>query len=296
MLQLTAYFDESGHADDPKANVVGMAGFVATTAAWVVFNERWQNALAVAELKEPFHMRDFAHSGGQFESWKRNEDKRRLFLRRLVDIISETAAAPIGCVVLLRDFFSLTIEQQEAFVDPYYICFQTCTRGAAIKATFEERSEEVRMVYSLQKEFGTNKDGRAELLWHTMKQNVTFADIRKRMGSYTSGSPAEIAPLQAADLFAYELCHEFENHINRPNDRMRWGLRKILRMYRTPIPFVRTFDRAELLRLVLESQMPDQSGVEELLARQEIVSRQKMNDWLWDRGEFASEADGYGDS
>jgi hypothetical protein len=144
----------------------------------------------------------------------------------------------------------------------------------------------VSMVYAFQEEYGTNKDGTAGQLWHAMKQHVSFGNIRERMGSYATGSPANILPLQAADLFAYELCHEFENHINRPNDKMRWGLRQILAMYRTPVPLVRVFDRKELLRLILESQMPDQTGVEELSASQETSSRREINDWLLDRGEF----------
>ena len=48
------------------------------------------------------------------------------------------------------------------------------------------------------------------------------------MGSYTSDSPSNLTFLQAADLFAYELTHEFENRVNRPNDAMRWGLAQLL--------------------------------------------------------------------
>jgi uncharacterized protein DUF3800 len=289
MLNLTAYFDESGHADDPNLNFVGMAGFVAPLASWINFEDEWRNVLDIAGLKEPFHMKDFAHSEGQFKSWKKREEKRQPFLRRLMEIISATGATPIGSAVSLRDFFSLTPDQQSQFRDPYYVCFQTCTRGAAIKAVFEDAAEKLSMVYAFQKEYGTDRDGRAQQLWESMKQYVTFAGISERMGSYASGSPSEMLPLQAADLFAYELCHEFENHINRPNDRMRWGLRQILQMYKTPVPFIRLFDRRELLRLALESQMPDQTGVEEISASQIDSSRQQMNDWLMDRGEFSPE-------
>lgn len=291
MLKLTAFFDESGHAGDPNVNVVGMAGFVAPLAEWINFNERWKDILTVAGILGPFHMKDFVHSKGEFKSWKGDEGKRKLLLRRLIEIITETNATPIGSAVLLRDFASLTPEQRSQFLDPYYICFQTCTRGAAIKATFEEQDESVSMVYAFQEEFGANKDGRARQLWDTMKHSVSFANIGQRMESYASDNPADKLPLQAADLFAYELCHEFENHVKRPNDKMRWGLRQILKMYRTPIPFIRMFDRKELLRLVSESQMPDQSGVEELSAFQEDISRREMTDWLLGRAEYSKERD-----
>ena len=48
------------------------------------------------------------------------------------------------------------------------------------------------------------------------------------MGSYTSDSPNNLTFLQAADLFSYELTHEFENRIHRPKDEMRWGLAQLL--------------------------------------------------------------------
>jgi hypothetical protein len=48
------------------------------------------------------------------------------------------------------------------------------------------------------------------------------------------------------------------------------------------------FDRHELLRLISEAEMPDRTDVEETSALQEAISRQRMNDWLLDRGEYRS--------
>jgi hypothetical protein len=287
---LTAYFDETGHAADPQLSFAGMAGFVAPSAAWTSFESQWKDTLKNAQLSEPFHMKDFAHSIGQFKSWKGNEDKRRLLLRRLIEIIRETNATPIGAAVSLRDFESLTEAQQSMYRGPYYICFQTCTRGAAIEAVFEDPAERVAMVYAFNGEYGTNKDGGAEQLWQAIKKHVTLdCDLNSRMGSYTSSTPAELCPLQAADLFAYELCHEFENRIKRPGDRMRWALRQILRMYRIPSPQIRLLDRKELLRLIAESKWPDQTGVEELEKRQMLSAQESMMRWLTERGEFAAD-------
>jgi hypothetical protein len=151
----------------------------------------------------------------------------------------------------------LTAGQQSSFLDPYYIAFQTCTRGAAIEAIFEEPGETVAMVYAYHNEYGTNAGGRAEKLWHAIKKHY---DHGNRMGSYASSTPRDLAPLQAADLFAYELSHEFENRVKRPGDDMRWGLRQIVGMYRIPIPQIILFDRKELLRRIKESGFEDQTG------------------------------------
>lgn len=291
MLKLMAYFDETGHADDPVLNFAGMAGFVAPYGKWLNFEDQWNDTLKNAGLSEPFHMKEFAHSAGQFKSWKGREDKRRLLLGRLIEIIHETEATPIGAAVSLRDFETLTPTQQSNFRGPYYICFQTCTRGAAIEAVFEDPSEKVAMVYAFNQEYGTaNAQNGAEALWHAMKKYVTLdCDMGSRMGSYASSSPGEKAPLQAADLFAYELCHEFENRIKRPNDKMRWALRQILRMCAIAKTQIILFDRKELLRRILESGWEDQAGVAEVSDAQMRSAQEAMIGWLITRGEFDTE-------
>jgi hypothetical protein len=135
---------------------------------------------------------------------------------------------------------------KEALLDPYYLCFQDATRAAAVSLMgysiehienwkeFED-NEKVAMVYAYQRQFGAisspvgtprHNMGRAESLWHVIRDsNPHFG---KRMGSYSSALSADLNCLQAADLFAYELTHEFENRIHRPNDPMRWGLAELL--------------------------------------------------------------------
>ena len=99
-------------------------------------------------------MKDFAHSAGQFATWKSDESKRRLLFGSLISVIAKSHAIPIGAIVSLRDFYSLTREQQSHFKDPYYVAFQTCTRGAAVQAMGLNPPERVEMVYSYNREFG----------------------------------------------------------------------------------------------------------------------------------------------
>lgn len=280
---LTGYFDETGHVDDPTLHFVGMAGFVAPSEAWVNFESEWRDALQKAGLKEAFHMRDFAHSNGQFKDWKGQKVKRDLLFGRLVEIIKQTGAKPIGAAVSLRDYEALTADQHSQFRDPYYLTFQICTRGAADRAVFEPPGVRVDMVYAFNGEYGTNQGGQAKKLWYAIKENYVNGN---KLGSYASSAPGEVCPLQAADLFAYELCHEFENRIKRPDDSMRWGLRQILKMYNIPMPTIRLFDRKELLRVIREGNLPDQTGVEELSSTQMRSAMEAMMHWLGERGEF----------
>lgn len=279
MLMLTSYMDESGHAEDVACNYVGIAGLVAPYAEWELFDQHWQDTLNKAGLSEPFHMKDFAHSEGQFKNWKGKEEKRKRLIGRLVEIIRATRATPIGAVVSIDDFSSLTPSQQSSFLDPYYVAFQTCARGAAIEAVFEDPAQKVAMVFSFNSEFG----GRAEKLWDAIKEHYEHGN---RMRSYASATPSEFTQLQAADLFAYELVHEFENRKKRPDDAMRWPLRQILGMYKIPVPQIMLFDRKELLRRIKESHCPDQTAVEEIDNWQMLSAQESMMRWLIERGEF----------
>lgn len=247
MLGITAYFDESGHSEDEKCRFVGMGGLCAPSSSWEGFDGKWQSILDEYCEGKPFHATDFANQTGPFKGWE--EEKRRKFFGSLVRTIKDSGARPFGAVVSLDayEFICQGIPAVRQFIlDPYYLCFQDVTRAAAVSLIgysidrhddWEEfeKNERVAMVYAYQERFGaiSSSDGtgrqnmgRAESLWHAIRDaNPHFG---RWMGSYTSGSPSDLTFLQAADLFTYELTHEFENRVNRPTDAMRWGLAQLL--------------------------------------------------------------------
>lgn len=149
--------------------------------------------------------------------------------------------------------------------------------------------EKVAMIYAYNQNTGTvppqetysiDQAGNAEQLWHVMRDSTDFGQW---MGGYGSSTPKETVQLQAADLFAYELAKEFQNLITRPSDRMRWALRQILRAVNFPFHFIRLLDRKELLRIIKESQWPDQTGTEELNNNQMVSAHEKMLKWFAER-------------
>src|SRR5271170_6582572 len=78
MLGLSAYFDESGDAEDPKCHFVGMAGLVAPSKAWEDFDGKWQAILDEHCGGKPFHAKDFAYQSEPFNGWAKG--KREKFL------------------------------------------------------------------------------------------------------------------------------------------------------------------------------------------------------------------------
>jgi hypothetical protein len=250
MVGLTAYFDESGHSDDSKCRFVGMGGLCAPLEAWEKFDEKWQSILDAQCGGEPFHMNKFSAHEDPYKGW--GKERREALLGALVQAIKESGAKPFGAVVSL-DAYDLVCGAfpgvDSFFGNPYLICFMDCTVAAAasvighsmrfshdVKQLMEfERTESVAMVYAHQQEYGTissppgsNRQnmGKAESIWYGIKE--AHPAIGRWMGSYSSALAEDLNFLQATDLFAYELTHEFENRINRPDDKMRWALAQML--------------------------------------------------------------------
>jgi hypothetical protein len=291
MLMLTSYMDETGHSDDPNFHFAGMAGFIAPMATWEQFGPVWQGILDDFKLKEPFHMKEFAHFQGQFEhGWKEDELKRQKLFGQLVKAIVDAEPTPMGAIVSIEDFKSLTKCQQDSFDDPYFVAFQCITKGAALTAC-DLPNETVAMVYSYNEERGAiqsekysiNQAGNAEQLWHQMKALKVYG---RWMGAYASSTPVQMVQLQAADLFAYELAKEFENQLTRPQDGMRYGLRQILPLVRDPF-LPQLYDRIELLRAVKGGRFPCQTGTEVFDDDEElhaISAYHRMLKWMRERG------------
>ena len=265
---LTAYFDESGHWKDPKSRFCGMGGLIADSAAWDRLSDIWRTALTDAGASGPFHMRHFAHRRGEFKGW--TEEQRQALFGKLVDAIVTIDAVPTGCVVSL-DAFNAAPDFLKAFYrEPYFMAFQMVTRGAALQAlpkTIPFEPETVAMVFAEQREFGTTTSGSeaqerqagaAQQLWIAMKKLTIYGEW---MDSFSTESPDKVPALQAADLFAYELTKEFENLVNRPDDDMRWALRRILKPTRErPRNLLQLYDSHEMLRTYIEATGQDESN------------------------------------
>lgn len=199
-LMLASYADETGHADDPNKNYLGMAALLADSGKWAEFDKEWKKICEEEGVESPFHMTEFASFQKQFSEKKwRNEEKRRRLLGRFLDAIEGIGALPLGAVVNVSDFRSLTEEQRKALgaqrEEPYYVAFQGCTHllsfSAALKSYPPKR---ISMVYAELKKF----TGQAENLWLSMQKNTFLG--RSIMDSYTRGDPAGFTPLQAADF------------------------------------------------------------------------------------------------
>ncbi len=78
MTVFQAFFDAAGDPDDPNVHVFGLAGWIAPEARWRRLERAWKK-VCDREGVTGLHMRDFAHSIGEYAGWKDDGDRRKQF-------------------------------------------------------------------------------------------------------------------------------------------------------------------------------------------------------------------------
>ena len=188
MTKLTAYFDGSGSPDDTLAVVV--AGFAAPAEQWIEFERNWNDCLRAFGVSA-LHMRDFAHSRGEFTSWKGNEDKRRRFLSRLISIIEVRVHHSFASAVRMEDYRTVDTKYRlSEFSKPYALAGCTCIAKVKGWAKRWRKAEDtIDLVF---------EDGDADKGDLMRAADEHFGDAPKFLPKH------KCVAFQAADLLAYE--------------------------------------------------------------------------------------------
>jgi hypothetical protein len=215
----TAYYDDSGTAGDTLAVVV--AGFVATDVQWPHFERNCNDTLKQFGISS-LHMRDFAHSVGEFARFKENREGREFFLRQLISHIRLRVTYTSAHAVLMKDYRKVneTYALDFAF-PPYALAGRTCV--ARINLWAQRRGipkEQIRHVF---------EDGSAG------KKKLYESVLRDHHTEVTFKNKDECIALQAADLFAYETLASnrfiFEKGIVDFN-KLRYPIRQLEPLFR----------------------------------------------------------------
>ncbi|HEV1993518.1 MAG TPA: DUF3800 domain-containing protein [Candidatus Acidoferrum sp.] len=222
--RFASYVDETGHSKDPKRMYFCLAGLVATQEVWKSFDTEWRQVAAEESINLPFHMKDFAHSHRQFAGW--SEERRQRLLGKLMTTIRRAAAIPVGSVVSVKAFNALEPKFRSGLRDPYFVAFQHLTWHMVVAASLNIPGGPVSMVYAHHPEHSRGR-GNSEQLWDVYRRgNPILAPF---MENYVGGQPKDHTPLQAADIWAYELGHHFER-IRPSGKNPRWAYRQFVEM------------------------------------------------------------------
>jgi len=174
---------------------------VASVQDWNDFDNEWRLALADNDLRY-FRMSEFAQSVGEFKTgWKKNEDRRRQFLERLVGIIANHIAAWIGVCVSQKDYDAADrIYQLREFLQPYPLCGVACIERAHIWRK-TKNLDYMPMEYIFEE--GDEYSGQ---LSERVRQDFgKYPLFRPKIITADSSIERPVTPLQIGDFAAYEI-------------------------------------------------------------------------------------------
>jgi hypothetical protein len=200
ICMLIAYFDHTGTHE--SAPVVAVAGLIANSQNWYVFEEDWAAKLAEPIPGKPplerFHMTDCMAGEGEFSTYSRAErdlvihDFREIILRSNSHGYCSAVSVPAWQKHMSQHFPSTSIRGEHLFVVGH--CIQAMLNLANITA-FEN-------VISLVVDRRDELNNTTELVFlEQSKQTVPNLTI---LGPSFMPSK-EVMPLQAADLYAWEV-------------------------------------------------------------------------------------------
>lgn len=199
---LFAYLDESG-SDDTKFLVV--AGYVSTEHQWLKFSRQWVGALQ-SEGVRLFHASEFENRVGEFSDWSKGRADR--LMARLCTIVRERTIFSFGHCVRVADFKDVvtTIQARSRMRSAYSFCLQQCITGISEWARQRQKGALVHVFF----EHGNKFSNDVISLYEQAAKNETMRN-KYRIGSIKPRSKQSFVPLQAADLWAYEVFRHYSN-------------------------------------------------------------------------------------
>jgi Protein of unknown function (DUF3800) len=221
MLMLEAYFDETGHDDDPNSRFCGILGCLAKAEDWERLERKWQKALSEAGI-DFFHSTEFAHSTGQFkDGWKGDKKKRDDFYKYLLQIIGEVKPIFLGCLIPMPAYRSLNGDVQNMLVSAYHQSFHEVFRQV-LNFGIIKAIDTVTMVFDDKPKVKRDVNNLYEAVMALDKEHSN--KLSRRVPSPIFRNMRDVSSLQVADIIAYESFKEYSRRLYSPqyNPRPGW--------------------------------------------------------------------------
>ena len=104
-IVMVTYYDASGTQHD-KGGALVVVGLASTENRWRRFEREWDALLREYEISA-FHMTEYAHSKGEFESWKGDEARRSEFLERALNVTARNTHKLFAAGVIMDGYHAV---------------------------------------------------------------------------------------------------------------------------------------------------------------------------------------------
>ncbi len=213
-MKLIAFYDASSHEQVTDQPLV-VAGIVSTEMQWREFECAWNRTLGLFGVSH-FHMVDFAHFKGDFMSWIGEEERRRLFLIDLIEILRRTVM--FGQVIrIVPDHYTAVNEiyhlDRDYWNGTYSYTALLCT--AAIENWQQTRYPNASVCHVLEK--GDRGQGAIVELVDKMRESSPLT-IRPKQDRE---SGKWYRPFEGCDFLAYESRRYVSDKIAGKRQRLR---------------------------------------------------------------------------
>jgi hypothetical protein len=263
---LTAYFDDSGtHAG---ANITLLAGIFGNQYQWDHFNTLWRKT-----LDEPlsgtkprllrFHMTDCFNSLNEFSGWKRTETD--FFAHELSNIIFRCGLWGCATSVTGRAWDEhVTGELRRAAGDAEGGAIRNCFHLTLDWArNFARHEREVAFVFENRPE----RKKEYEAIYSVFSDYARETDTPPQLVSLTFANGFKSLPIQAADLFAWEVYQDELHFLGRDRPKGEFHRKLLTRM-------------AASGRFRMQSGTPDAIGKMVESLKDDLVKHPKVMDDL----------------
>lgn len=221
---LVGYFDESyTHAPAPRVYTLG--GYISTANHWKKFEREWNEALRDAGITTFFHMTTFEARKKEYEGW--SNEKRIQVLRRLHSVIKKRVFAGFAVSVVLSDYEEIMNDEIRGYFGNHHqFVTIACLRYIANWLRLQNYKETVAYYF----ESGSGFDADVERLLRDIINDERMSNVY-RVHSCSIVNKRDFAPLQAADIIAYEVTKAHAREIG--SDKTR-PIRQSIRNLRLP--------------------------------------------------------------
>ena len=228
-MAFLAYIDASGSGIDPNIRVISVGGFVAHEDVWAEFEGKWCAVLRQFGITA-LHMKDYAHSTGEFTAWRGDNDKRRAFMVEIAGVIRNTrvqafgSSLPLGLYRLFNQRYCLEEKIGAPYTMAAWLAFASGTEWRDRHHINEP------IVFYVEKGDNQQSDFRRYLTERVIWEDDYIAEpifLPKKQRT-SDGTIYHVVPFQACDFVAYEQAKALTDLIVHRKTQVRQSLRNAL--------------------------------------------------------------------